>query len=62
MIGFTDPSWYCYKPYSAIADLHTFQFTAAHALDSQSPLVVVTDLNNGYAFSVFTIRFLATDL
>jgi hypothetical protein len=32
--------------YSAIADLHTFHFTVAHAL----------------GFSVFTSRFLATDL
>jgi hypothetical protein len=29
-----------YKPYSPIADLHIFQFTAAHALGFQSPLVV----------------------
>jgi hypothetical protein len=35
-----------YKPYSAIADLHTFQFTVVHSL----------------RFSVFTSRLLATDL
>jgi hypothetical protein len=35
-----------YKPYSAIADLHTFQCTAAHAL----------------GYSVSTSRILATDL
>jgi hypothetical protein len=35
MIEFTDPSvtiYLNYKPYSAIADLHTSQFTAAHPL------------------------------
>jgi hypothetical protein len=35
MIGFIGTSVTMslnYKPYSAIADLHTFQFTAAHAL------------------------------
>jgi hypothetical protein len=36
MIGFIDPSLYNlslnYSQHSAIADLHTFQFTAAHAL------------------------------
>jgi hypothetical protein len=35
-----------YKQYSAITDLHTFQFTAAHAL----------------GFSIFTSRLLAMDL
>jgi hypothetical protein len=35
-----------YRQYSAIADLHTFQFTTAHAL----------------GFSVSTSRLLATDL
>jgi hypothetical protein len=35
-----------YKPYSAIADLHTFQFTVAHAL----------------GFLVSTSRLLASDL
>jgi hypothetical protein len=35
-----------YKPYSSIADLHTFQFTVAHAL----------------GFSVSTSRILETDL
>jgi hypothetical protein len=35
-----------YKPYSAVTDLHTFQFTAAHAL----------------GFSVSASRLLATDL
>jgi hypothetical protein len=35
-----------YKPYSAIADLLTFQFTAVHAI----------------GFSVSTSRLLATDL
>jgi hypothetical protein len=35
-----------YNSYSAIADLHTFQFTVAHAL----------------VFSAFTSRLLATDL
>jgi hypothetical protein len=35
-----------YRQYSAIADLHTLQFTVTHAL----------------RFSVFTRRFLATDL
>jgi hypothetical protein len=35
-----------YRQYSAIADLHTLQFTATHAL----------------GFSVFTSRILATDL
>jgi hypothetical protein len=35
-----------YRPYSAIATLHTLKFTAAHAL----------------GFSVFTSRILATDL
>jgi hypothetical protein len=35
-----------YKQYSAIADIHTFQFTVAHALQ----------------FSVFTSPILATDL
>jgi hypothetical protein len=48
MIGFTDA---LYTPlgttgnYSAIADLHTLQFTVTHAL----------------GFSVFTSRILATD-
>jgi hypothetical protein len=46
-IGFIDRTISLnYKPYSAIADLHTFQFTAAHAL----------------RFSVSTSRILATDL
>jgi hypothetical protein len=38
-----------YKPYGAIADLHTFQFTAAHALGfsvSTSHCLLV-DLNTG---------------
>jgi hypothetical protein len=35
-----------YNQYSAIVDLHTFQFTVAHALE----------------FSVSTSRLLATDL
>jgi hypothetical protein len=49
MIGFIDT---LYTPlgttgnYRAIADLHTLQFTAAHTL----------------GFSVFTSRYLATDL
>jgi hypothetical protein len=50
MTGFIDPSLYHlshnYNQYSAIADLHIFQFTVAHAL----------------TFSVFTSRILATDL
>jgi hypothetical protein len=29
-----------YRQYSSIADLHIFQFTVAHALGSQSSLVV----------------------
>jgi hypothetical protein len=36
--------------YSAIADLHTSQFTRAHAMSSQSAFssrFLVTDLNNG---------------
>jgi hypothetical protein len=58
MIGFIGPSLQLhlatinttrtYKQYSAVADLHTFQFTAAHALGFSSPLVVVVaDLNTG---------------
>jgi hypothetical protein len=35
-----------YRKYSAIADIHTFQFTVTHAI----------------GYSVFTIRILATDL
>jgi hypothetical protein len=49
MIGFIGTSVTIslnYKPYSAIADLHTFQFTVIHAL----------------GFSVSTNRLLATDL
>jgi hypothetical protein len=50
MIGFIDPSLYNlslnWNPYSAVADLHTFQFTAAHAL----------------GFSVSTSRCLVADL
>jgi hypothetical protein len=49
MIGFISTSvtlYLNYNQYSAIADLHTFQFTVSHAL----------------GFSVFTSRLLATDL
>jgi hypothetical protein len=49
MIGFIEPYTFTtrdYRQYSAIAILHTFQFTVTHAL----------------VFSVFTIRILATDL
>jgi hypothetical protein len=49
MIGFISTSVISslnYHQYSAIADLHNFQFTVAHAL----------------GFSVFTSRFLATDI
>jgi hypothetical protein len=57
MIGFTDTflvqsllitnnTTCSYKQYSAITDLHTFQFTTAHAL----------------GFSVFTSRHLVADL
>jgi hypothetical protein len=49
MIGFISTSltiYFNYNQYSAIADLHTFQFTAAHAL----------------GFSVSTSRLLATYL
>jgi hypothetical protein len=49
MIGFIGTSVtisLSYNQYSAIADLHTFQFTVAHAL----------------GFSVFTSRLVATDL
>jgi hypothetical protein len=50
MIGFIDPSLYhlslTYKPYSTIAELHTFQFTVVHAL----------------WFSIYTSHILATDL
>jgi hypothetical protein len=49
MIGFISASVTIslnYNQYSAVADLHTFQFTVAHALE----------------FSVFTSRLLATDL
>jgi hypothetical protein len=48
MIGFIDTlhTTRDYRQYSAIADLHTLQFTATHAL----------------GFTVFTSRILATDL
>jgi hypothetical protein len=52
MIGFintlvtTSLNHIYYRQYSAIADLHTFQFTVAHAL----------------GFIVFTNRLLVTDL
>jgi hypothetical protein len=49
MIGFVSTSVTIslnYNQYSAIADLHTFHFTVAHAL----------------GFSVFISRLLATDL
>jgi hypothetical protein len=52
MMGFistlvtTSPNHIYYRQYSAIADLHTYQFTAAHAL----------------GFSVFTSYLLATDI
>jgi hypothetical protein len=46
MIGFISTSVTKYNQHSSIPDLHTFQFTVAHALE----------------FSVFTSRFLATDL
>jgi hypothetical protein len=49
MIGFISTSVTIslnYNQYSAIADLHNFQFTVAHAL----------------GFSAFTSRLLATDL
>jgi hypothetical protein len=49
MIGFIAPYTVTardYRQYSAIADLHTFQFTVTHPL----------------GFSVFTSRILATDL
>jgi hypothetical protein len=38
-----------YKPYSAIADLHPFQFNAAHALgfSFSTSLILATDLNTG---------------
>jgi hypothetical protein len=44
--GFGLDDYIDYRQYSAIADLHTLQFTATHAL----------------SFSVFTSRILATDL
>jgi hypothetical protein len=49
MIGFIDPLYTQLGTtgnYSVIADLHTLEFTATHALE----------------FSVFTSRILATDL
>jgi hypothetical protein len=57
MIGFIDTSWCKYTNYnqqSAVADLHTFQFTAAHALGfsvSISPIPVNTEsiTSNHYA-------------
>jgi hypothetical protein len=53
-----------YKPYnSAIADLHTFQFTAEHALEFA---VSICRRNSAQQwlrlYNVFTIRFLAMDL
>jgi hypothetical protein len=38
-----------YMPYSSIADLHTFQFTAAHALgfSVSTDRCLVADLNTG---------------
>jgi hypothetical protein len=49
MIGFIDTLYnhttHTYKKYSAVADLHTFQFTVAHAL----------------GLSVSTSRVMATD-
>jgi hypothetical protein len=47
----------------AIADLHTFEFTAAHALGFS----VSTSRRNSSQqwlrlYNVFTVRFLATDL
>jgi hypothetical protein len=38
-----------YKPYSAIADLHTFKFTAAHAIGFSVSISrwLVADLNTG---------------
>jgi hypothetical protein len=62
MIGFTDPSLklhlvtinttHTYKQYSAITDLHTFQFTAAHALgfSVSTSRILATDLNTNYHF------------
>jgi hypothetical protein len=53
MIGFIDHSLYNislnYKPYNAIADLHTFQFTVAHPLGFSVTIsrILATDLNTG---------------
>jgi hypothetical protein len=51
------------KPYSALTDLHTFQFTAAHAIGFP---VSASRRNSSQQwlclYSVFTIRFLATDI
>jgi hypothetical protein len=52
-----------YKQYSAIANLHTFQFTTAHALAFS---VFTTRRNSSQqclcVYNIFNIRFLATDL
>jgi hypothetical protein len=46
-----------YNQYSVIADLHTFQFTVAHALgfSVSTSRLLATDLNNGYVFTVSTL-------
>jgi hypothetical protein len=69
MFGFIDPS--LYKPYSAIADLHTFKFHAAHALgfSVSTSRCLVADLNiktitsNHYeVFLSFLLQSLRTNL
>jgi hypothetical protein len=53
MIGFIDAFFVTvsrnYNQYSTIADLHTFQFTVAHALGFlvSTSHIPVTDLNTG---------------
>jgi hypothetical protein len=50
-----------YKPYSAIADLHTFQFTAAHALgiSVSTSRCLIADLNTGNITSNHYAGFLS---
>jgi hypothetical protein len=46
-----------YKDYRAIADLHTFQFTVAHALgfSVSTSRSLTRYLNDGYAFTVSSL-------
>jgi hypothetical protein len=60
MIGFIGTSVTIslnYYQYSAIADLHTFQFTVTHALgfSVSTSRLLATALNSGYAFTMSSL-------